>query len=505
MGEDRALVRLGAPPRRLRHRVGAAGAAARQRAHRRAAGAGGLLPQAEALERPGGARWPATPSASRSRSRGSTSCWRWPTPTRRRSATPTQAMDAYQRALDADERCIDAINALERLYRRTQAWDRLVDVLAKKSQVVDDTEQAIRLKLQVGELWEDRLGDNDRAVEAYKEVLSVDPRNLPALTALDAPLREDRAHGGVPREPRAPARGLAARGGPRRHLPEDGDDLGRELRQARSRHRGAGEDPPHRRSQREGLPRSRAPLSARAQVGVAGRDLPQAPRASPATRPSGSSSTPRWGRSTRQELRDLDRAIDAYNDVLSVEADHPDALAGLARLYEETEQWERAVEMMRRLLRVSADPKQKVDLNYRLGKIFDEQMKEPEPAQEYLVEALSQDPAHVPSMLSLLGDLQAARRLAEGGAADGPRRGGHRQPAGEDAPPVRGGQDLPGEARRRGAGRRSVRARACSSIPSTSRPPSRCRSSTSSARSGRRWCRCSRCWRARRIARPTAS
>ena len=95
-------------------------------------------------------------------------------------------MAAYQRALDADEHCIDAINALERLYRRTQAWDRLVDVLSKKSQVVSDTEQAIRLKLQVGELWEDRLGDNDRAVDAYKEVLSVDPRNLPALTALDA-------------------------------------------------------------------------------------------------------------------------------------------------------------------------------------------------------------------------------------------------------------------------------------------------------------------------------
>ncbi len=82
-----------------------------------------------------------------------------------------QAMYAYQRALDGDERCIDAINALERLYRRTQAWDRLVDVLAKKSQVVDDTELAVRLKLQVGELWEDRLGDNDRAVDAYKEVL----------------------------------------------------------------------------------------------------------------------------------------------------------------------------------------------------------------------------------------------------------------------------------------------------------------------------------------------
>ena len=129
------------------------------------------------------------------------------------------------------------------------------------------------------------------------------------------------------------------------------------------------------------------------------------------------------GQVYEEELRDLDRAIEAYNDVLSVEGDHPDALAGLARLYEETEQWERAVEMMRRLIQVSSDGKQKVDLNYRLGRIFDEQMKEPESAEEYLVEALSHDPAHVPSHAVPAGTLQAARRLAEGGAADGPRRG----------------------------------------------------------------------------------
>ena len=61
------------------------------------------------------------------------------------------------------------------------------------------------------------------------------------------------------------------------------------------------------------------------------------------------------GQVYEQELRDLDRAIDAYTDVLSVEDDHVDALAGLARLYEETEQWDRAVEMMRRLIRVGAD------------------------------------------------------------------------------------------------------------------------------------------------------
>src|SRR5678809_1808564 len=37
------------------------------------------------------------------------------------------------------------------------------------------------------------------------------------------------------------------------------------------------------------------------------------------------------GQVYEQELRDLDRAIDSYTDVLSVEDDHADALAGLAR------------------------------------------------------------------------------------------------------------------------------------------------------------------------------
>jgi tetratricopeptide (TPR) repeat protein len=54
----------------------------------------------------------------------------------------------------------------------------------------------------------------------------------------------------------------------------------------------------------------------------------------------------KMGQVYEAELRDLDRAIDAFSDVLNIEPDHADALAGLARLYEETEQWERAVDVM---------------------------------------------------------------------------------------------------------------------------------------------------------------
>ena len=146
MGEDRALVRLGAAPPRLRDRVGAAGAAL-DAAHIGALQAledffrkqkrwselvGALARHAECRERASGAG--RDPVAARRHA------------TRRQLGDATQAMAAYQRALDTDEHCIDAINALERLYRRTQAWDRLIDVLSKKSQVVEDTEEVIRLQ-----------------------------------------------------------------------------------------------------------------------------------------------------------------------------------------------------------------------------------------------------------------------------------------------------------------------------------------------------------------------
>jgi tetratricopeptide (TPR) repeat protein len=84
-----------------------------------------------------------------------------------------------------------------------------------------------------------------------------------------------------------------------------------------------------------------------------------------------------------------------------VDPDHADALRGLARLYEETEQWERAVDIMQRLVG-QASPAEKVDLSYRLGKILDEQMQMSDIAEERLSDALAIDPTHVPSMLSLL-------------------------------------------------------------------------------------------------------
>ena len=359
-----------------------------------------------------------------------------------------QAMFAYQRALDGDERCIDAINALERLYRRTQAWDRLVEVLSKKSQVVDDTEFAVRLKLQVGELWEDRLGDNERAVEAYKEVLAVDPQNLAALKALDS-LYEKTGRMEEYLENLEHQLEISSPEGDRVEIYQRmaalwEEEFGKPDRAAEVLEKILLIDDRNQKAYRDLERLYQQERKWESLVDTYRKHILATNDAKDRI-----ALYTKMGQVYETELRDLDRAIDAYSDVLNVEMDHIDALAGLARLYEETEQWDRAIEMMRRLLRVSDRPEA-------------EGRPQLPPRQDLrrADEGAGARPG-VPGRGAVAGSvaravdavaarhLQEARRLAEGGPADDPRRGEHGEPAREDAAAVRRREDLPGEAQRR--------------------------------------------------------
>jgi golgin subfamily B member 1 len=312
-----------------------------------------------------------------------------------------QATAAYEQALRCDERCLGAIDALERLHRRAQAWDRLAEILGKKSQIVSDVELAVKLRLQVGELWESRLGDNERAVEAYREVLTVDPQNLQALKALEQLyLKAGRTDAY-----------LEVLEHQLEVTPADTERVSLYLRMAQVWEQQPGKTdrsieclqhvleidaqalPVYRDIERL----FRGERNWDALVDIYRRHIQVETESQERTAVQLA-----LGHLFEEELRDPDRAAEAYNDVLGFDPDHTEALKGLARIYEQTEQWDRAVEIMERLVNV-VDAKEKVDLSFRLGKIFDEQMQMPESAEERLSDALSVDPTHVPSMMSLIG------------------------------------------------------------------------------------------------------
>ncbi len=311
-----------------------------------------------------------------------------------------QATASYEQALRCDERCLPAVDALERLHRRAQAWDRLAEILGKKSQIVSDVDLAVKLRLQVGELWESRLGDNERAVEAYREVLTVDPQNLQALKALEQLyLKAGRTDAY-----------LEVLEHQLEVTPADTERVGLYLRMAQVWEQQPGKDEraveclqhvleidPQQLSVYRDIERLfRADRNWDALVDIYRRHIQVETEVAERTVVHLA-----LGHLFEEELRDPDRAAESYNDILGFDPDHTEALEGLARIYEQTEQWDRAVEIMERLVNV-VDTKERVDLSFRLGKIFDEHMQMPESAEERLSDALSVDPTHVPSMLSLI-------------------------------------------------------------------------------------------------------
>ncbi len=185
-----------------------------------------------------------------------------------------QAIAAYQSALQADPSSMEALTALDRLYRRHEMWEQLIDVLGRTAELKPDPDDVVQLRLEIGELWDERLLDSGMAIGAYQEVLNVDPHNMGALRALEqlyektgeseryldileAQLDASPSDAGADRAVRAHVVGL-----------------GGALRQARPGGRLPGEDRHHRRGQPAGLPRAGAPVPPAGQVGLAGRHLP---------------------------------------------------------------------------------------------------------------------------------------------------------------------------------------------------------------------------------------
>lgn len=311
-----------------------------------------------------------------------------------------QATAAYERALEADERCMPAIEALERLYRRTSAWDRLVDVLTKKSHSVDDSEEAMRLSLQVGQIWEERLGDDHRAIAAFKEVLIADARNMAALDALE---RLYHKTGQIESQMDVVEQKL--------EVADEGADRIKLLQQLAQMWE---ED--FRKPDRaidclqkcllvdESDQQAYRDLERLYRLEKRWEDLVENYRRHILVANDPAERTDlyyKMGLVYEQEIKDYDRAIEAYDDVVSFNPEHVDALWALSRLYELTENWDRAVDVMTRIAG-AVEGEQRIQLNYRLGKIYDEQMRMPEAAEQWLSEALALDPAHLPSMIALL-------------------------------------------------------------------------------------------------------
>ena len=98
---------------------------------------------------------------------------------------PSEGIESYKRALQVEESNMQALEALENLYRIYQQWEQLIEVLKQRATHTDDMDDVLRIKMSVGELYEDRLDDAFKAIDTFKEIIEVEPHHLDGLRALE--------------------------------------------------------------------------------------------------------------------------------------------------------------------------------------------------------------------------------------------------------------------------------------------------------------------------------
>lgn len=94
------------------------------------------------------------------------------------------AIAAYERVLALSPSYLPALKALGRLYAQDGRWEKLIDMYRAESETSASTEQAAALIYKIGELYEQRLQQENEAIASYQEALMLAPSYFPALRAL---------------------------------------------------------------------------------------------------------------------------------------------------------------------------------------------------------------------------------------------------------------------------------------------------------------------------------
>src|SRR4029079_3525420 len=314
---------------------------------------------------------------------------------------PDEAANALIRALEL-EPDVETLGELARLYRDPHTWGDHAATLARTRDLLPTGEERAHLQNQVAAVQEKEIGDEEAAVDAYRESLSLDPRHGEAVAALErlSP-RLDR-----------PADLLAIY---ERQL-ELTDDYREKVKILfhsaaiwEDRYQNAANadaciegvlalDPTSLQAIK-GLERLR-----RAQgrwedlVGVLERHIQLAIDAQ-----EQADLMVEAGEVLRAHLHQTDKAADAFQAALGVYPGHTPALHALGMVYERSGNWPFALEMLHQEAEALGHDPRAVEVLHRMGKINEDMLMDVSSAKACYGEALRIDPEYLPSLQALRG------------------------------------------------------------------------------------------------------
>ena len=107
-----------------------------------------------------------------------------------RLGSPERAIEAYRTALSVDDRCLDAMSALEKLYTAQDRWNDLLDVFEMMLNVRTEPAQQLAILGRIALIQEEELGDKASTIDTCRKMLTADATHAPAMRALERLYRE---------------------------------------------------------------------------------------------------------------------------------------------------------------------------------------------------------------------------------------------------------------------------------------------------------------------------
>jgi cellulose synthase operon protein C len=305
-----------------------------------------------------------------------------------------RAISYLKRVLEVVPNHLPTIRSLSRLAERFGDWEQLVNMNALEADLAGDTKEVLSLLHRNAEILDEQISDPERAINAYRKVLTLSPAYLPALRALgrlygqagrwEELVEMNRQEAEVVASPDYAA-SLVYRTG------ELYEEKLKQTDQAIAAYQEVLTLSPNY------FPALNA-LSRIYRSQGAWESLVDVLRSEAAVRidPSERAHTlfqvaVLW----EEELNRTDRAIDAYQEVLRLAPAHTPTLRALERMYATQENWRELVSIHEREIQITGAASEKVAAYAKLARLYLERLNEPNRAAQCYESILSQEPQNL--------------------------------------------------------------------------------------------------------------
>jgi tetratricopeptide (TPR) repeat protein len=310
------------------------------------------------------------------------------------------AISSTKRILDLDTEDRRALTDLVRLFRQSEKWHPLLSALNRQLELSEQDEVRVKIRYDIGTIWETGIDDPDHAIEAYRDVLAIDPDHLASLRALERLFTQKERWTeliGVYERQVALAKDASEAIQLLTRMAAIWEESFRDLEGASGTLiRILEVDPEH-------LPTVKTLERIWRQAGDWER-LIEAHKRHIELIDDPEETVELYvavGEIYLKELSNIERAEEAYQSALEFDAYSKEAIHSLGQLYERSGNWYSALEMLQKEANIGGAPEETVEILYRMGKINEDMLADKEAAKSAFSRALNLDPSYAPAMRSL--------------------------------------------------------------------------------------------------------